>query len=640
MLSEKLRNNQEALHISVCFYNKAKYDGDDVTAAINVAGEIYGDSELENVVHQAYVMCTYMHPDAEDVIAMLLFKAVSEKKLKKSGFAEVFPSNRGVSYFEYTDINPLTVRGIAPPIDIPKNEDGEPQYTREECIELHIMHRVCQKMYGNLQKKMQRFSNRYFVFDAYKMAESAHYWVKRATGEPYVTHPLMVAEILVEFGVESTVVAAAILHDTVEDTEITLEAIEEKCGKYVATYVDAVTSLHSEYERITAPENRTKDKLTLDKESFEKLVEMVESGRHMVFALYIKAADRIHNLRTMDNMSPEKIRKKMDETDVYYLPLFKRFGLHYFSRIIEDLIWRLDNPKLYYAIKNQYDELVERNNTQIESTVKLLKNLLDDNFNVRCSYWAKIPGFDFSFDKHYYSPLEISNLVKKKYGDSADVSDFLKKHFIPLCDVDIILDPKDNRCEINSFSTVFIKECSQHLYEKGRVIVDFEIDEFDRFIVAIEDESSNLINCCFTMRDDYLNYLNGDNDVFAENGNNKLYEDDNTPNKITVKLRNGDKRRIKKDATVLDLAFMIHEEIGLTATGATINNVPATIFSTLHDEDTVVVFADTCKEDGETPVFIPHAEFEWFNNITTTRARNCLVKYFTKMYKGDAEESS
>ncbi len=632
MLNKQLCNNEEALYILRYFDVKSKYDRDDVASAINLVSESHEPSDVDNIVHMAYIMCHYMHPDVEDVIAMLIFRATSSGAISKNKCKNSFLSNRGIEYYDYSKTNLLEVRGMLQN-DIPFDKDGKPQYTKDECIEIHIMHRVCDKMYKTLGTKMKRFHNAFVILDAYQMAREAHYWVKRSTGEPYITHPLMVADILADFGVESPVVAAAILHDVAEDTDITIDEIEEKCGKQISQYVNAVTSLHSEYERLTAPEDRTKDKLQLDKESFDKLVDMVESGRDMIFALYIKAADRIHNLRTMDTMSAEKKKKKTDETDTYYLPLFKRFNLHYFSNIIEDLIWRIDNPELYFDIKNKYNDLKNRNKTQVKATIKLLKNFLDDEFNDQCFSWAQIPGFEFSFAEHYYSPLEINKMLKLKNGDDIDISKKVKKDYIPICDVNIVLDPKDSRCEINSFSTVFIKVCAHSLSDNGRVMTDFAMDDFDRFIVTIEDESYNVIRCCFCMREDYLKYLNGGNTGFVVK-NIANEEADNVPGKITVKLRNGRRIHIENDATVLDLAFRIHEEVGLAATGATINNLPASIFSKLHDEDTVIVIADTYRgEDGLTEVFNSHAEFDWFNHVTTKKAKEILVNYFKGKYE-------
>lgn len=641
MLNKYLCDNKEALYISRYFANKSKFDENDAISAINLVNQLHNLSDVEDIIHKAYVMCRYMRPDIEDVVAMLIYKYTSSGAITKTGCKNTFTSNRGEEYYEYSKISLLAVRGMLPD-ETPLDDEGNPIYTKDECIEIHIMHRVCDKMYKNLGTKMKRFHNAFVILDAYRIAKEAHYWIKRTTGEPYITHPLMVADILADFGVESPVVAAAILYDMAEDTEITIEQIEEKCGKQISQYVNAVTSLHREYERIISPEDRTKDKLRLDKESFDRLVDMVESCRHMIFALYIKAADRIHTLRTMDTMSAENKRKKTDETDTFYLPLLRRFNLHYFTNIIEDLIWCIDNPELYYEINTKYNDLRNRNQAQVKSTIKLIKSLLDDEFDDQCYFWAQITGFEFSFSEHYYSPLEINKLLKQARNNLSeqendkdldiDITKCINKNFLPICDVDVVLDPKDTRCEINSFSTVFIKACAQSLYENGRVITDFTMDEFNRFIVSIEDNCYNVIRFCFSMREDYVNFLNGSNtglgvkDIISEDA-------ENIPGKITVKLRNGRKIRIESDATVLDLAFRIHEEVGLAATGAKINNLPASIFSPLHDEDTVIVIADTYRKDGLTEEFKSHAEFEWFNHVTTKKAKEILVNYFEGKYK-------
>lgn len=641
MLNKRIADNKEALYIVNFFKKKSDTNRSDVVCGLNLIESLHNNTdEVNELIHKAYVMCRYMQPDIEDVISILIFKDVKNGSVKKMTCVNSFTSPRGKDYYDYSRFTAFEIKGNFPN-DIPCKEDGSAKYTLDECYEIHIMHRVCDKMYDAIGYKLKRFYNSYTVSDAYNMAREAHYWVKRATGEPYITHPLMVAEILADFGVESPVIAAAILHDVAEDTDISIADIKKKCGGQVSRYVNAVTSLHKEYERLhpeqehLADEDKKKVKEKLDEESFEKLVSIVDGNRSMVFALYIKAADRIHNLRTMDTMPQSKKGDKSDETEKWYLPLFKRYNLHYFCDIIEDLLWKLGNQKLYNDISDRYEDMKTRNQEEVKETIKLVKNFFDEDFNVQCDKRANIPGFDFTVLEHYYSPYEINKYLKKKYNNDIDISKCINKKHLPICDLNIILDPKDSRCEINSFSNVFIAVCANKMAEKNRVITDFEIDDNGRFIVFIEDDYYNVVRCCFCMREDYMKYLNGGNGGFNAK-DMKSSVPDAAPGMITVKLRDGRKVQIAEGATVLDLAFTIHQEIAISATGATINNQPRSISSVLHDEDQVVVLSDTYREPGGlTKKLVKHAKIEWINYVKTDFARNMLIEYF----KGEYEEA-
>lgn len=645
VLNNRIANCEKALYIVNFFKKKSIADKNDIVSALNLIESLHEETYVVyEIIHKAYIMCRYMYPDVEDVVSILIYSDIKNNIISKRSCSNSFASLRGNEYYEYSSFNLLEIKGSIER-DIPRKKDGSVKYTLDECYEIHIMHRVCDKMYDAIGRKLKRFHDSFTVFDAYTMAREAHYWEKRATGEPYITHPLMVAEILADFGVESPVVAAAILHDVAEDTDISIADIKNKCGGQVSRYVNAVTSLHKEYEQLRSkqreqvddetPEEKKRIKEKLDKESFEKLVSIVDESRAMVFALYIKAADRIHNLRTMDTMSQSKKGDKVDETEKWYLPLFKRYNLHFFCDIIEDLLWKLGNVHLYNDVSEKYEDMKNRNHAEVKEIIKLVKSFFDDDFNVQCDKRANIPGFDFTVSEHYYSPYEINKYLKKKYGANIDVSNLINKKHLPVCDIDIILDPKDNRSEINSFSNVFIAVCANKMAAKNRVITDFEIDDNNRFIVFIEDDYYNVVRCCFCMRDDYMNYLNGGNGGFNTRDIKSSLPAE-TKGMITVKLRDGRKVQIKEGATVLDLAFLIHQEIAISATGATINNQPRSISSVLHDEDQVVVISDTYREQGGlTKELVKHAKIEWINYVKTDYARDMLINYLKNEYEGE-----
>ena len=630
-LNNNLLKNSEAMEIVLYFKEKSNNDKDDVIVTLNFINENLSEKEANKLIHDIYVLVHYMTPDINDVILYTFYARITNNSLSKWSFIDMFENSRGKTY--YNDINTFSIPAHDQLPAVPVDDDGSPKYDKTECELFHIMQRICDKEFQDINKEMNKkgFPNSYLVHQAYQMSRIAHYWTKRGSGEPYINHPIQVAKILVDFGVESSVIAAAILHDVAEDTDIDIEEIAKKISLQVSLYVDAVTSLHREYEKLKIPKYTDKDKLKIDKDSVEKLAVMVESDPNMIFALYIKAADRIHNLSTMETMSDEKIQKKIAETRNLYLPLFVRYKLNFFVNIIEDLLWKLGNKEIYNRIQNLYSELQERNMPQVKLTISLIKSCFDDKFDEECQFCANIPGYEFTFENHTYSPLEIKTFLRAKFGKDTNILRYLKKDYLPILDLNVIMDPLDNRCDMGSFATVFIKQRTNVLAQNGCAIIDFETDDYKRFIVTIEDKYYNIIRCCFCMREDYIKYLNGGNNGFLKT--NQQQENIDTSDTICVKLRNGKPIFIERGSTAIDVAFVIHREVGLSIVGARVNSHPIDIFTPLADEVTVVIEADTNRKDGYTEKFTPHAKLEWLNHVKTNKAREYLIEYFQQKYE-------
>lgn len=630
-LNYNLSKNSEAIEFVSYFKQKSEDDESDAITVLNYIYDNLPEETTDKLIHNLYVLVHYMTPDIDDIILFVFCIRIKNNSLKKCRFIELFDSNRGEAY--YNNINKFSISEVDELPAVPAKEDGSPEYTKDECILFHIMQQICDKEFKEINKKMNKkgFPDSYLVYQAYQMSRIAHYWAKRKSGEPYINHPIQVAKILVDFGVESSVIAAALLHDVAEDTDIDIEKIAKNLSVQVSLYVDAVTSLHKEYEKLKVPRYSEMDKLKVDKESVEKLATMVAANPNMIFALYIKAADRIHNLSTMDTMPDNKIQEKITETRNLYLPLFVRYKLNYFVNKIEDLLWKLGNKEIYNRIQNTYSELLERNMPQVKSTISLIKSCFDDDFNDKCQFCANIPGYEFSFENHTYSPLEIKTYLKDHYGKDANLLRYLRKDSLPILDLIVVMDPLDNRCDMGSFSTVFIKHRSDILAENGCAIIDFETDEYKRFIVTIEDKYYNVVRCCFCMREDYIIYLNGGNNGFLKT--NHQQEDADESNSVCVKLKNGKRVFVERGSTAIDIAFLIHKEIGLALTGARVNSHPTDIFTPLADEVTVLIESDMHQEDGYTEKFTPHAKLEWLNHVKTRKARESLIEYFCSKYE-------
>lgn len=599
--------------------------GEDIKAAFLLLEQlIIHDDELQNRVHLAYVMCRYMEPDVEDVIALLLWKYNWKGKAGKNYFAKAFRSNRSDSFYRYT---------LDAYKDSPYVPEGK-RMTFEAAVDFYIYMRVCDKMFKSLVEIMEknRIPDSYCIYKAYDIARNAHYGVFRKSGEPYLTHPIVVASILAKIGIESHIVAAALLHDVVEDTSVTLKEISNECGERISQYVDAVTSLHKQYAGSHIAAEYSSDKQDLDTKSFEKLVQAVHSDRKMEFALFIKAADRVHNLSTIDVTPSEKQHDKIEETELDYLPLFKEFGLNYFVDWIDDLTWKVTNPVKYEQFNTGYKMLCEYNQSHINSMLAILKEQLGERFNSFCANYNDNVGYEVEIKLRYYRPKEVFRFVRNAVGSKTVSANMIDKKTVATCDFDIILDGKTNESGIDLFATLFVKLFNSTIASSGREIADLEVDN-NRFIVKVEDRYKNVFRLCFAMRNDYISYRLGNRrGIFKESVTPTAPEKNSS---IIIRLRNGKPMEIPVNATALDLAFIIHPDIGLCAKAVRINDRPARISSILHDGDKVEIDTDTERVDGEVKKFIPHARINWLTFVKTKLAKNKIARYLESQYEGD-----
>lgn len=623
-LYTNVKNDFRVEYISAYFSKISKSAVSDVNTAIIALCDTSNTVELvEERISAAHTMCTYMQPSAEDVIAILMYPAWGNGKASRRSFEEWYKKDRAERYFDWTG-------------DAYTKALKCDKMTRSEQIDHYIMMRVCNKMFDSVIRGMNKkgVPDTVDIIEAYELAKKAHYWTRRDSGEPYLTHPISVAAILAEVGVDSSIIAAALLHDVVEDTEYTLEDIADKCGKLIARYVDAVTSVHKQFE---ASHNRSDciyDKAELDAKSFEKLVEAVSADPRMVFALYIKAADRIHNLRTIDKMPSLKKHNKTDETELDYLPLFRKFKLNYFVNVIEDLTWRTNNAEYYESIKHKYDDIIERNRCFIDEMRNILSSRLGNEFNRFCSVRGVLDGgYDVTIAEKLYLTREVYGFAKASLGaDKPVTAENVNKKTIPVCDFDVIVEPSDKNATMDTFITMFVKMFTESIAPTGRTIIDMDLDEANRFVVKVEDRHRTVFRLCFSTREDYISYRIGNSQGVSTT---EEVDDSIVAAKeiIYVKLRNGKTVPMPAGSTVLDVAFVIHPEVGLAAMSATINGNPASIYNRVHDEDHVIVKADTYKEDGVTKKFIPHVKINWLNHVVTEKARKAIIKKLIKKYE-------
>lgn len=226
---------------------------------------------------------------------------------------------------------------------------------------------------------------------AFRFAKEAHKGVRRRSGEPYILHPIAVAKIVIsELGLGSTSICAAFLHDVVEDTEFTRDDIAASFGTKIADIVEGLTKISG---------GIFGDRASLQAENFRKLLLSMSTDIRVVL---IKMADRLHNMRTLGSMRPEKQYKIAGETLYVYAPLAHRLGLFKIKQELEDLAFKYEHPAQYAAIMEKLSETAEHRERIVEEFVKPVRKLLDD------------AGFKYEIKARVKSAYSIFNKMQTK----------------------------------------------------------------------------------------------------------------------------------------------------------------------------------------------------------------------------------
>lgn len=445
------------------------------------------------------------------------------------------------------------------------------------------------------------------IHAAFELAREAHKSQKRKTGEPYILHPIAVAQIAAtELNLDANPVIAAFLHDVVEDTEYTLEDIRSRFGDDVAFLVRVVTK-------------QKKERYAVSKQ-VDNYRQMLNSVQYDIRALLVKLADRLHNMRTLSSMRPDKQMKIAGETDYFYAPLANRLGLYHVKTELENLSLRFRCPHEYAEI----DALIamDRNSNQTrlnKFTDQIREELMRHGINA-----------DVSVD--YRRPYSLYRKMQK-YGD--DFNHLKYRHFIEI----VFPDPVDGTSEkdmvlrIYSILTARFKEkpggISNYIdspKENGyqsfhlKLLSDFgrwqevhisslRMSRDSRIGCIAEDDTANSVRKWIDkfrgiLRDIAQQSHNETN--FIENVVTSFYNDD-----IMVFTPKGKAIVLPQKATALDFAFEIHTKLGLHAQYARINNQLSSIKTPLHRGDVVAIF-DT-PESHPTP--------DWLNHTVTYKAR-------------------
>lgn len=456
---------------------------------------------------------------------------------------------------------------------------------------------------------------------AYNFAKEAHGSQKRLSGEPYIIHPLAVAEILAEMEMDNDTIIAALLHDVVEDTGISTEEVTAKFGKSVAELVDGVTKLGK------IPYS------SKEEQQVENLRKMFMAMAKDIRVILIKLADRLHNMRTMKYQSAEKQRKKSLETMEIYAPLAHRLG-------ISKIKWELEDLSLRYLDSVAYNDLVSKINQKraereeyVEEIKKTLSSKINEsglNFYIEgrvkhfYSIYKKMYSQNKTLDEIYdlFAVRVIVDSVADCYNVLGIVHDIYKP--MPGRFKDYIAMPKPNMYQ-SLHSTVIgkngqpfeiqIRTWEMHRTSEYGVAAHWKYKEGKSAITDF-DEKMSWIRQLMEIQKDMV-----DAEDFMQSLKIDLFSDE-----VFVFTPKGDVINLPSGSTPIDFAFAIHSAVGCKMLGSKINGKIVPLEYKLQNGDIV----DIITSSGSTG-----PSRDWLKIVKTSQARNKINQWFKKQNRDE-----
>lgn len=468
---------------------------------------------------------------------------------------------------------------------------------------------------------------------AFEMALEAHAGMRRKSGEPYIFHPIAVAQIAShEIGLGATGIICALLHDTVEDTDLTLEDIEIAFDKETAKIIDGLTKISGVFDLNSS----------IQAENFRKLLLTLTDDIRVIL---IKLADRLHNMRTMDSMARDKQLKIASETVFLYSPIAHRMGLYNIKTELEDLSMKYREPEMYKFIANKLNETKRSRARFINDFIQPLKEILDERglrFEIAgrpksiFSIWNKMKKQQVSFEEVYDLFAIRIILDSTQEMEKADcwnvysvISDLYRPN--PLRLRDWISNPKSNGYEAlhttvvgpkGKWVEVQIRTRRMHeiaekgvaahwKYKEGKSGDDNQEEDaagIDRWLESVQallkDKEENAID---VVNDFKMNLFSQEIYIF-------------TPK--------GDLKRLPRNATALDFAYEIHSRIGDQCIGAKVNHKLVPLSHALKNGDQIEILTSKKQKPNE----------EWLNFVVTGKARNSIKRSLKEERRKIAED--
>ena len=489
-----------------------------------------------------------------------------------------------------------------------------------------LISRAWEVLKASAQKRCADENELEVVRQAFDFANHAHHNVRRRSGEPYMLHPIAVAQIVVDdIGLGYKSIAAALLHDVVEDTDYTIEDIRERFGDRIALLVDGLTKIKNVLD---AP--------SMQAENFKRILLTLNDDVRVVL---IKLADRLHNCRTIEHMPEHKRDKILSETMFIFIPLAHRLGLYSIKSEMENIWLRFKEPAAYEEVKSRIEKSVaERGREMSEFVLPIEEALTRAGFHFEIkkriktpySVWEKMQTKGISFEEVY--DLYAIRIIFDTDPQSAESERDQCYHifsiitgiyrYMPERLRDWVKHPKSNgyealHCTLLSSSGVWVEvqirtRRMDDIAEKGFAAHwiykqhgtmgegDYEMDAWlDRIKEILSNPDVNAVELL------------------------DMVHNDLTTSDIYVFTPKGEQRSLPKGSTALDFAYAIHTEIGSKAIAAKVNQHLVPLNAVLNTGDKVEIIT---AQDGK-------PQPEWLKFLVTHRARTVVTDYFKTQRK-------
>ena len=490
---------------------------------------------------------------------------------------------------------------------------------------------------ASAQKRCANEKELAVVDKAFEFANNAHKNVRRRSGEPYMLHPIAVAQIVVDkIGLGYKSISAALLHDVVEDTDYTVEDLRAEFGDKIATLVDGLTKIKNVLDTEQKTHGTDISQQSLQAENFKRILLTMNDDVRVVL---IKLADRLHNCRTIEHMPEHKRDKILSETMFIFIPLAHRLGLYSIKSELENIWLRYKEPEAYEEIKERIEKRAQEKGTEMDAFVAPIDKALKDagfTFTIKkriktpYSVWRKMEEKQIPFEEVY--DLYAIRIVFEPTGNSKETERDQCYHifstitgiyrYMPERLRDWVKHPKSNgyealHCTLLSNSGVWVevqirthrmddiaeKGIAAHWMYKKNGFVGEGDNEMDLWLSRIKEILVNPDVNALELLD--------------------IIHNDLTSAEIYVFTPRGEQRTIQKGATVLDFAYLIHTEVGNKAIAAKVNQKLVTLSHVIKTGDKIEIIT---AEDAR-----PQAE--WLKFLTTHRARTLVTDYFKSQRK-------
>jgi GTP pyrophosphokinase len=510
-------------------------------------------------------------------------------------------------------------------MEILEQQSIQPKYTLTEEQERKEIVRQYRALLRVLKPKLKP-GDKELLRRAFEMAVDAHKTMRRKSGEPYIFHPLAVSRICVEeigLGVRSTI--CSLLHDTVEDTDVTLEDVEREFGSEIARIIDGLTKISNVVDNNSSQQA----------ENFKKILLTLTDDPRVIL---IKLADRLHNMRTLDSMKREKQLKVSSETVYVYAPLAHRMGLYSVKTEMEDLAMKYLEPDIYKEIARKLTETKRERSRYINEFIKPIREKMDRaGFEYEIfgrpksihSIWNKMKKKGVEFEE-VYDLFAIRIIVdappEREKEDCWKVYSFITDMYTPSPERlrDWLSNPKSNGYEAlhttvmgpqgkwveiqirsRRMNEIAEKGLAAHWkYKEGGQ----DEDRFDKWFSQIREALGNQdISSIDFLQDFKTSFL-------AE--------------EIYVYTPKGDVKMLPIGSSALDFAFSIHSAIGSKCIGAKVNHKLVPIGHKLRSGDQIEIITSNKQKPSE----------DWLNLVVTAKAKNKIKDALKEVKRKVADE--